>query len=180
MFISTADVREGRQGGGGEDVLGEDGEENQQRTVSGRLAESWQTENVFSHVTADYIQCGVGKEQEETEMCRWTRGKFCVVPQIDNIVLRNNTNMDCWYTLFDPLLCSEWRVQHEDFDMSHISLIIINVRDSLKRKIFLFQSLSRQKLTYSFFHCQFKTLLTINLLNHSLWSFTLFQFSQIY
>jgi len=33
MFISTADVREGRQGGGGEAVLGN------RRTVSGRLAE---------------------------------------------------------------------------------------------------------------------------------------------
>lgn len=40
MFISTADVREGRHGGGGEDVLGEDEEEKQQRTVSGRLAGS--------------------------------------------------------------------------------------------------------------------------------------------
>lgn len=75
MFISTADVREARQRGGGEAILGE--EESQQRTVSGRLAESWQTENVFSHVTADYIHSGVGKEQEETEMRgRDERGKL--------------------------------------------------------------------------------------------------------
>lgn len=40
MFISTADVRERRQGGGGKAVLGEREEESQQRTVSGRLAES--------------------------------------------------------------------------------------------------------------------------------------------
>lgn len=50
MFISTVDVR----GGGGE---------SQQRAVRGRLAESWQTENVFPHVTADYIHSGVRKEQ---------------------------------------------------------------------------------------------------------------------
>lgn len=78
MFISTADVREERQGGVGEAVLGE--EESQQRTVSRRVAESWQTENVFSHVTADYIHSRVGKEQEETDV--WmNKGSFHVVPQ---------------------------------------------------------------------------------------------------
>lgn len=70
MFISTADVREGRRGGGEEAILGEEG---QQRTVSRRLAESWQTENVFSHVTADYVHSRVGKEQEETGMCSSTK-----------------------------------------------------------------------------------------------------------
>lgn len=41
MFISTVDVREGRRRGGIEAVLGEEEEEeSQQRTVSGRLAES--------------------------------------------------------------------------------------------------------------------------------------------
>lgn len=40
MFISTADVREGRLGGVGEAVLGEEVEGSQQRTVSRRLAES--------------------------------------------------------------------------------------------------------------------------------------------
>lgn len=81
MFISTADVREGRQGGGREASLGEEEEEeSQQRTVSRRVAESWQTENVFSHVTADYIHSRVGKEQEETDV--WMNdGSFHVVPQ---------------------------------------------------------------------------------------------------
>lgn len=76
MFISTADVREGRQRGGMEAVLGEEEEEeSQQRTVSGRLAESWQTQNVFSHVTADYIHSRVGKEQggDGDEGPKWRR-----------------------------------------------------------------------------------------------------------
>lgn len=88
MFISTADVKKGRQGGGVKAILGEkEEEESQQRTVRGRLAESWQTENVFSHVTADYIHSEVGKEQGADRDVRleWTR-ETCTLFQIKDIL----------------------------------------------------------------------------------------------
>lgn len=39
-------------------------------------AEDWQTESVLSHVTADYIHSGVGKEERDGGMCEVGPGKM--------------------------------------------------------------------------------------------------------